>query len=85
MNQQNFDFLLNIAEYMEGTFMNQWNLKGEFADIQKLIGQAQTEHYIIIGLLCVVSIIGIITLWNQRKIKKMLRELMEERKKEEEK
>ena len=80
----NIELFENIAEYAEGVFMNQWDLKGEFIDIQNLIGQTQTEHYIIIGLLAIVAIIGIANLISNHKTRKMLRQMMKEQKKEKE-
>lgn len=56
--------------------------------IEMLINQAKesttTMAYIIIGLLGLAIVIGVTIIWYQRKIKKMLRQMMEEQKKEKE-
>ena len=53
--------------------------------IEMLINQAkESMAYIIIGLLGLAIVIGVTIIWYQRKIKKMLRQMMEEQKKEKE-
>lgn len=53
----------------------EWIMAAETRIIQKI----QNTSYIIIGLLAVIAILGIAILWNQRKIKKMLREMQEQK------
>ena len=58
----------------------QFNKISRILEIQEM---NQIMIYVSIGIGIIAIVIGIAILWNQRKIKKQLRELLEEKKQEE--
>lgn len=58
-------------------------MNGRIFEVLANLKTMQSSIYIAIAIGTIAIIIGISILWNQRKIKKMLREMMEEREKEE--
>ena len=57
-------------------------IKQNTDEILEIIKPMQNSIYIAIAIGTIAIIIGIAILWNQRKIKKMLQEMIEEREKE---
>ena len=56
-------------------------INGRIFEVLANLKTMQSSIYIAIAIGTIAIIIGISILWNQRKIKKMLREMMEEREK----
>ena len=54
-------------------------INGRILEVLANLKTMQSSIYIAIAIGTIAIIIGIAILWNQRKIKKMLREMMEER------
>ena len=74
--------LKNIQQTLEANALIQDTVDGINGRIFRVLANLKTMQssiYIAIAIGAIAIIIGIAILWNQRKIKKMLREIMEER------
>lgn len=67
---------ITLEDSLDTIMLYLWEFK---ADIATSLDKFEMISYITIVLLTIAVLIGAINIWNQRKIKKMLREMQEQK------